>query len=342
MERKKVVLSERFAKKSDKRGVWRAYSEWPTLAEKGYRSRAELPRRRFEKACVIGMGGSASGGDILSGWMACRGGHELFVWKGGPLTRNLENTLALACSASGQTEETIEMVKTAVARGATVVSISSGGTLMKVSEELGLQHVMMPEVLAPRYMLPFVIFSCLSVLERGLNLGSEDEAHDALHEMGLEGARLNPKVGPNQNPSKELALQLLNRAPAIYGTTVTRGVGMRFKNVLNENAKRHAYFDGVPDTFHNEIEAWEDPSNRMAPVFLRHSEDGTRDAARMDKMFGLLETMKMRPLKVSGSGKSSLAQLVTMVYRLDMASYYLALATGVDPFPTPLIERMKG
>lgn len=289
----------------------------------------------------MGMGGSAAGGDILAGWLAGRPGVELTVWKGGPPARSLRETLAIACSASGDTVETVGMVKTAVRDDATTVCISAGGKLKELSQKLGVPHVMMPNVLAPRYMLPFVVFSCLSVLNQGLGLDCDREAQEALDAMAEEGNQIGYRSPTGSNPSKELALKLVARTPAIYGTAVTRGVGIRFKNVINENAKRHSYFDGVPDTFHNEIEAWEDSASDVLPVFLRHSADNPRDGLRIERMMHLLRGSGTAPIQVKGRGKSSLGQLMSMAYMLDLASYYLALSLGRDPFPTVLIDRLK-
>ena len=44
--------------------------------------------------------------------------------------------------------------------------------------------------------------------------------------------------------------------------------------------------------------------------------------------------------EVSGRGKSSLAQRVTMAYRFDITSYYVAIGIGRGPFPTRLIDRL--
>jgi hypothetical protein len=58
-------------------------------------------------------------------------------------------------------------------------------------------------------------------------------------------------------------------------------------------------------------------------------------------MVRILSELKTNPVEVRGRGRSDLAQLVTMVYMLDWASYYVAIGMGRDPFPTRLMDRMK-
>jgi glucose/mannose-6-phosphate isomerase len=329
------------AQKIDIRAVHKTYERWPALARDGFKIKIELPKKRMRRAYVLGMGGSASGGDIIAGWLFGKSGREMAVFKGEFPVGDLSSTLAIACSASGQTEETITMLKTAVERHATVVSISGGGRLKEISEKLGVPHVQMPEVVAPRYMLPFMIFSTLAIVNQGLELGCEGEVEEAFPAMEAEGREIAISTGPLKNGAKALAHAILNKTPSIYGAIVTRGVGIRFKNILNENAKIHSHFDEIPDAFHNEIEAWEDPRLDFAPIFLRHSAESKHDRTREDRMIDILSAAGKAPIQVRGRGESSLAQLVSMVYRLDMVSYYVALGLGRDPFPTKLIDSLK-
>jgi glucose/mannose-6-phosphate isomerase len=317
------------------------YMGWPGLAEEGFRSDFEVSRGGFKGACVLGMGGSADGGDILAGWLSRRRDVRFSVHKGNLRAADMRGVLAIACSASGETLETISMMKTAAAARATVVCISSGGRLEREAVSLGLQHVRMPKVTGPRYMLPFLVFSCLSAADKALGLGAGDEAHESIASMKKMSGLLGVRAPFSKNRAMQLAEKLLNKTPAILGDSVTLGVGTRFKNALNENSKKHAYFDMMPDLFHNEIEAWEGKGGAFLPVFLRHSAEEPGDSSRADRMSRLLTGLGKKPVEVRGDGVSLLSQLMTMVYHLDMASYYTAIGLGTDPLPTRLMDRLK-
>lgn len=327
--------------KHDSHGVHRIYMRWPSLAREGFSAHAELPKKGFRKACVLGMGGSAAGGDIIASWLTDRSDVELSVFKGQLPVRSMEGTLAIACSASGETVETIDMLQAAHSRGANLVCISGGGSVEKVAGRLGVPHIRMPEVVAPRYMLPFIVFSCLSVLNDGLGLECEKEVKEAFTAMDAESKGGSLEARAPASAPKQIATALLSETPAIYGTRFTRGVGVRFKNVLNENAKKHAFFDGIPDVFHNEVESWEFEVDGYRPVFLRHSKDPARDSTRADTLISVLAEKGAKPLEVRGSGKGGLAQLMSMAYRLDLASYFIAVGLGRDPFPTGMIDLIK-
>lgn len=325
----------------DRNEVRSTYERWPSLARDAFSAEIDIPEGTMRRAYVLGMGGSASGGDIIAGWMSAKPGLSLEVFKGEVPVADMSGSLAIACSASGQTEETIDMMRIAVERHATVVAISGGGTLMEDAKRLGLPHVMMPKVVAPRYMLPFIIYSTLSILNKGMALNCDAEADESFIAMEAEKNEVRTSSPLEGNGAKSLAVRILEKTPAIYANRVTRGVGLRFKNVLNENSKKHARFDEIPDAFHNDIEAWEDPRTDFLPTFLRHKLENPRDREKTDKMAMILEKAGKSPIHVTGRGSSSLAQLVTLVYRLDMVSYYVSVGLGRDPFPTKLIDELK-
>lgn len=334
-------LSLAKVKKRDEIAVYEAYRNWPKLAQQGLRIEFDPPKKKFWRVVVMGMGGSASGGDILTGWIRTKGTGEMSVCKGHVPFHEMSDSLAIVYSVSGQTRETVEMLKTAVQRNATVVSISSGGRILELSKSLGVPHLTMPPVLAPRYVLPFVLFSCFAIANKALELNCESDALEAIREMQALSEEIGMEDGSAMGGVRRLARLLLRKVPVIYGTTVTRGAAIRFKNALNENAKEHALVDIIPEIFHNEVETWQFPSRGFVPVFLRHSLEEEYVRRRVDYMIELLKEMHRNPVEFSGEGTNSLSELVRLVYELDLVSYYLALSLGRDPLPTTFIDRLK-
>ncbi|HME19227.1 MAG TPA: SIS domain-containing protein [Nitrososphaerales archaeon] len=334
-------FSLEITKRLDTMAVHETYHSWPELAEEGLKVTPQLGRGDYRKVYVLGMGGSAAGGDVLASWLFARHGIELEVCKGAVPAWDMSRCLAIACSASGNTEETLSMMQTAMARHATVVSMSYGGSLQSESARAGVPHIQMPKVVAPRYMLPFMVFACLRVLDSAVGLSSSDEAREAVSQMKTIRGEIDPGAALEVNPSKRMALTLLDKIPAIYGTRSTHGAGIRFKNAVNENSKKHATYNEMPESFHNEIEAWNDPLADFAPVVLRDSSETERESRLAERFVGILDSLGKEPAQVRGTGSSVLARLMTLIYELDMASYYLAIGNGRDPFPIPLVSKLK-
>ncbi len=325
----------------DKSRVRDTYMAWPDLAADAFEKAAGIEDRGYRKVYVLGMGGSAAAGDLLGGWLLSRHGVEAEVCKGVIPASDMTGTLGIVCSASGETEETLSMLKTAEDRHATLVCISHGGRLADAAKKRGIRHVQLPEIVAPRFMLPSMVFSCLKVLDSALGVDSSADAREAIDGMRKLQGRIGVDVPLGENPSKEVAVRLMKATASVYGTRVTRGVGVRFKNEMNEVSKRHAVYDEMPELFHNEIEAWEQAGTDFVPVLVRESAESERDGRLADAFTAILTSMGKGPIQVRGVGRSLLARLAGMVYELDLASYYVAIGVGQDPLPTPLIARLK-
>ena len=335
-------LSVTRARRVDKAGVYASFDSWPEMAEKGAIASPALKSGTFSRAVFLGMGGSASAGDIVADWLSIRQEPSFVVYKGFIPETDLSGALAIACSASGNTKETIQMLELAVKRGATAVTISSGGELEKISKRLQAPHVQGPAVLAPRYILPFLVFALVSCLNESFQMRSVDsEVRSALSDMRRLSGKIGIRVPLQRNQSKRLALAVLKCTPVVYGSTVTRGAAYRFKNSLNENAKKHALADYAPELFHNEVETWEGGEAGFLPVFLRHSKEPESERRRFNVMQETLSKDGVDSLQVRGDGGSDLGELITMVYKLDVASYFTAIALGIDPLPTRMLSTIK-
>src|SRR5689334_8678899 len=100
----------------------------------------------FDRVVTLGMGGSGIAGNILQAVGTATLPVPVTVLKHyrTPAFVN-DRTLAFALSYSGDTEETVEMARGALAAGATLVVISSGGELARLAREQGALHVPCPD-----------------------------------------------------------------------------------------------------------------------------------------------------------------------------------------------------
>jgi glucose/mannose-6-phosphate isomerase len=321
------------------------YEAWPRFAEQESSLSVDIGSRHFDRVIYVANGGSASAGDIIADWFLASGGVEVSVFKGYLPKVNLSRALVLVCSTSGSTEETILLMRRLASKKATMVAISSGGKLQHLAMELKVPHITTPIEMAPRFSLPHVLFAAIATL-RGASLVGEKkwrEVKEAIECMKKVAASLSSSTPTSQNPSKQCA-QLLAPAgtlPKIYGSSVTKSIAERFKTCLNENAKMNTSWDFAPELFHNEVESWETPERKMVPIFLRHTAEPKYERMRLDAFIDILGMKGIRSLEIWGKGKGNLAQLVTLDYQVDFATYYAAIIRGVDPLSIKLIDRLK-
>jgi glucose/mannose-6-phosphate isomerase len=338
-------LSPQAIARADPKNVYRVYEAWPRFAEHESSLSVDVGSRHFDRVIYVANGGSASAGDIIADWFLASGGVEVSVFKGYLPKVNLSRAFVLVCSTSGSTEETILLMRRLAAKKAAMVAISSGGKLQHLAMELKVPHITIPIEMAPRYSLPHALFAAIAAL-RGASLVGEKkwrEVKEAIECMKKVVTSLSSGTPTSQNPSKQCA-QLVAPAgtlPKIYGSSVTKSIAERFKTCLNENAKMNASWDFAPELFHNEVESWETPERKMVPIFLRHTAEPKYERMRLDSFVDILGMKGIRSLEIWGKGKGNLAQLVTLDYQVDFATYYAAILRGVDPLSIKLIDRLK-
>jgi len=303
----------------------------------------------YDHIVTLGMGGSGIAGNILQAVGTSTIPVPVTVLKHyrtpafvGP------RTLAFALSYSGDTEETLEMARGALAAGARLIAISSGGELARIATDAGMLHVPCPEGIAmPRLALGALVAPLFVVLFR---MGIMPEAHAGLlraqQQLATRRDQCRPSADEAQNPARELARKLDRTIPIIYGSGGLGGVAaLRWKQSINENAKAPAFWNEYPELDHNEVSGWGQHGDVTRQVFtlieLRHGLEHARLEARAVATRELIEEALHQVLTVEAEGEGRIAQILDLIYIGDWTSYYAALANDVDPGPIDAIARLK-
>ncbi len=303
----------------------------------------------FDRIVTLGMGGSGIAGNVVQAVGTATLPVPVTVLKHyrTPAFVN-ERTLAFALSYSGDTEETVEMAKGALAAGATLIAISRGGELARVAEESGSLHVACPDdILMPRLALGALVAPLVVVLFR---MGLMPEAHASLlraqEQLAKRRNQCKPSVEGDRNPARELARKIGRTIPIVYGSGGLGAVAaMRWKQSVNENAKAPAFWNEYPELDHNEVCGWGQHGDVTRQVFtlveLRHGLEHPRLEQRAAATRELIEEALVQILAVEAEGEGRLAQLLDLIYVGDWTSYYLALDNDVDPGPIDAITQLK-
>lgn len=323
----------------DTRGMARAYSAWPEMARAAHRSATPLPRGPLPHHVVFaGMGGSGAISDLFESVLSGDDIH-VDVVKGYHLPRTAgPDTLVVATSISGNTAETLSVLRSASEAGCRTVSFSDGGAMAEYCEKRGLAHVRVRMEHSPRASLPAFLYTMLASLADELPVRGADvgESISVLDEVApaVSDASLGEK-----NPALSLAAWL-PEVPLVYYPWGLRAAAIRFKNSLQENAKTHAMAEDVMEACHNGIVAWGRDS-RVRPVLVRGGDDHERTKERWGILEGFFRSRGISHRTVEAPGSSILARLVGLMYTLDYASIYRAVMLGVDPTPVEPIEYVK-
>ena len=292
---------------------------------------------------VLGMGGSAAAGDLVQGLcheaapfpVEVLRGYTVPAWVG-------PDTLVVASSYSGQTEETQAAFEAARRRGARSVVLSSGGALAERARREGLSWVQLPSGFPPRAALAFLLMPLVVLLDRWRAVpGGSAAREEEVRVLAALGGELAPEVPAAENPAKALAATLAGRLPVVYGTDLTGPVAHRWRTQLEENAKVLALSGVLPEMNHNAIEAWgADADSARAVVILRDPGEHPRVARRAVLTRAILEA-RAPVREVWARGEGRLARLLSLVLVGDWTSYYLAVLRGVDPWAVETLETFK-
>lgn len=308
---------------------------------------SELPSGEGLRSVVVcGMGGSGVAGDILKVLFAPRLPMPIVVCKGYAVPEFCgRDTLAIAVSFSGDTEETVAAYLDAVARGARVATISGGGELASHSDADGVARVAAPtEIPVPRAALGYLTGAAIGILDRmGLVPPAADLIDESADHLESVARSLRADLPADANQAKSLAAWLLGGTPVIWGSEgLAEAAAVRWKTQLNENAKIPAFHGVIPELDHNEIEGWgEDTVQPYRAVVLRHRGEHPRVATRIAATMDAVSRSGMELREVQGEGASPLAVLLSLIMVGDFTSTYLAILRRVDPLPVPVLTDLK-
>lgn len=185
------------------------------------------------RVVVSGMGGSAIGADLLAAYIApvCKipvivhRDYGLPAWAFGP------ETLVIASSHSGNTEETLDSFDAAVQAGCSLLAVCTGGEL---EQRASAQHVPVwkfAHASQPRAAVGFSFGLLLAAFARmGLVPDPEQALLEAVADMRSQQETLRVDVPVAQNPAKRMAGQLMGRWVNIYGSGILAPVARRWRS----------------------------------------------------------------------------------------------------------------
>lgn len=294
-----------------------------------------------EQICVVGMGGSGIAGHLLRGLVADALQVPLVVHSGYGLPAFVgPSTQVIALSHSGDTEETVDAVTRAQARGAPVAAVTCGGMLAELAGRHGWPLVVPPAQGSPRGSLGWMLVPLLGAF------GLDDQLDDAIAAQRRVVAACGRHVARGDNPAKHLAERLAQVHLAVaWGTQGLGGVvAKRLAAQLNANAKLPAYAAVLPEADHNTLfghclPQW---APRSAMIVVRDpTSEHERVAKRVTPTRDVVGRHFAWTTELVPHDGPPLARVAELVEQIDLISVYTALARGVDPTPVAAIDTVE-
>ena len=334
----------------DRSGMLEHLHGFPEQCQKAWEEvlKFELPHlhTRISNVVIVGMGGSAIGGDVVRRLAMAESKSPVWVHRDYGLPEFIDaGTLVIASSYSGNTEETISAFIKSLGSRAKKLALTSGGKLKELAEKEGVPVFVIDYEAPPRAAFPHSFIPLVGIFQKLGLLGDKSadlkEAVDVLKKLSGELIETRPLAS---NPAKRLAAKLQGRVAVIYGAEILSEVARRWKGEFNENSKAWAFFENFPELNHNAAVGYEFPvemKDRTLVLMLRSPLFSPRNRLRYEVTAKLLAKSGIPHEYIEARGKSALAQALSLVLLGDYASFYLSMLNEVDPTSTDAISFVK-
>ena len=293
---------------------------------------------------LAGMGGSAIGGDFAASLLADELKIPMAIHRDYGLPAYVgRDSLVIASSYSGNTEESLSSFGEAQKRGAKVLVLTTGGKIAELARAASYPVVTFSYKAQPRAALGYslgLVLGCLVRIGFVRDLSADVDA--ALTDL----AKLEERVheGARTNDAKKLATELYGRIIFAYGAGVMGVMARRVKGQWNENAKNWSAFDVMSELNHNAVVGFPHPKvarDALTVLLLRSDRDNPRHKIRLDVTAELLDQANVRHTTLRFDGQNMLSEVLQMTMFTDYTSFYLALLNGADPSEVRSIDYLK-
>ncbi len=302
--------------------------------------------RDITKVVVAGMGGSALAAGLLKTLFSDELSISFEVVKNYDLPEYVDfNTLVIASSYSGNTEETLTALGQAKVKNAQLAIVAAGGALFDQAKKDSIAHVLLPPGLPQRMSMICNLRALTAILAHFGVMRYERFAEIAEQSAWLEEQTKawTPDVTVDKNYAKQLALLAVGKTPVFYAGPLMAPIAYKWKISWNENAKNVAFFGEYPEFNHNEFIGWSShPVEKPFVIFdLVSSFEPPRVLKRMEISDRLLSGMRPKAHTITMEGARPIAQALWGCILADFVSTYVAILNGVDPTPVALVEKLK-
>lgn len=295
---------------------------------------------------ILGMGGSAQGGGIVAN-LAQKASIPIFVCRDYEIPGWVDkNTLVIAVSYSGETEETVAALMAAAKYTDKIITISTGGRVYSIGTQHRAFHYRVRYGSQPRAALGVVLTAILAIFAKlKIVEVTDDDIREAVLLMQALKKKIDVEVPERRNPAKVLAKKLYGRFPIVYGSGNLSEVARRYKAQFNENAKTASFFEIMPELNHNSLVGLDFPEDIRQKLFfimLESKFDHERVKLRQSIVAQIFEQKKLNyeTVNIEPAG-NPVSEILQVILFGDFASYYLAILNNIAPDPVEIISFLK-
>ena len=319
--------------------MYQIYEKWPDLADECFKSSLNSINFKNPKHLVfVGMGGSGAICDVFSSILSKTNIHTEVV-KGYHLPKTVDvKTVVIVASVSGNTDETLSVLKQATRVTKKIICFSSGGRVEIFCKKNNIEFRKISMIHSPRASFVPYLYSMLKVLLPILPI-KKSNILESIKELKKISKKILLINMYENNNSLNLA-KWIDGIPIIYYPAGLESAAIRFKNSLQENAKHHAITEDVIEACHNGIVSWEKKSD-VKPILIQGKNDHIQTKQRWKIIKKYFKENKIEYQEIISTNGDILTKIIQLIYILDLVSIYLAILEKTDPSPVKSIDYIK-
>lgn len=298
-----------------------------------------LPKnyKSVKHVVLCGMGGSALAAHILQAQNISLApfyfynGYEIPAYLGG-------DTLFIASSYSGNTEEVLSSASAAKKKGAKIIGLAAGGKLREWCMQNGLPFIKFDEKFnpsgQPRYGLGYALGALFNIFT---NLGLVD----------LQTADVTRVISKLKQPSidaaAKLARELKGFAPLVTASGFLEGNAHILANQFNETCKIFSEWHAIPELNHHLMEGLKRPElgKKLKFLFIESDLYAKPIIARIKITKDVVQKNKISYTEYRARGKTKLEQVLDCLIFGSLVSLILSIDYGEDPVSIPWVDYFK-
>lgn len=301
----------------------------------------DLAFKKYERLLIVGMGGSRLPADILINCLADKILIPITIISDYSLPEKLlkPDTMVVAMSYSGETEEVLSAVEQAKQNKVDVYTISAGGQLAKVPAVSNIVFTTTDnQSQQPRYGVGYMLGALLGLMQslKVVDL-SLKEIKESLALTAKEGKKI-------KNQMLKLIPDCYKKIPVLVASEHLSGLTLMMQNQIHETAKNFACQFVLPNLNHHLLEGLAVPKNNNKNFhFILFNSDlyHPRNQQRIKLTLQIIKKQGFSGQVLKLTNNNKLTQALALLLVAGNLSLGLAKYNKVDPKIVPWVDYFK-
>lgn len=247
-----------------------------------------------------------------------------------------KNYLFIACSYSGNTEETLDFAYKAIEQGLNLAIITTGGKLGELAMQKQIPHITLPkDGIQPRVALGYWTLAFAHLLK---DSGMID---------GLRRLSVYLKPTELEEQAHLLAKVCKGKTPVIYSSMKNSMLASNWKITINETSKIPAFYNTFPELNHNEMTSYDWVSKtkfliqKFHFIFLTDQTDHPRIQTRMTTTKEMYEERDLTVSLVPLAGQMILVRIFNNLILAGLFGVELSELYKTEAEEVIMVENFK-